>query len=423
MGRSQDCALVLDHSAISRHHARLRRGSDGGYEIEDLGSAHGTEVNGRRIQSPTPLAPGDRIAFANGQVEIRVEFEDGATRRGLLVAAGLGALILLALLAWPRPHPALERAQRLVDRALVARERSDWPAVRRELRSAAGLLYQAGLLDDLPETQPVQAAMQKLSAERDEDLPALLDAAHRALLERRLDTPATTTARCRLDRAEPDTMLRCLRVEVDFVLGELGQPRTTVPDRWLPRIAAQLADRRAFFESILGQQNEVVPLLEAELEAGGVSPYFHYLAFIESAYRNRARSHAGAVGVWQFIPSTARRYSLEVTSEVDQRQDTPLATRAAAAYLTDLLVHFGDFEGTLLLAIAGYNYGEHKVDRALRRLDNPFGASPYWELVERGFLPRETADYAPRFLAAAVAGESGLPSAIALRKAGFSSDE
>ena len=88
-----------------------------------------------------------------------------------------------------------------------------------------------------------------------------------------------------------------------------------------------------------------------------------------------------------------------------------------AAYLRALTFEFGG--DALLLALASYNRGENGVRRALKRLDDPFSERSYWRLVDRGLLPEETRAYVPRFMAAAVAGEGGLPSLERLAEAGY----
>jgi soluble lytic murein transglycosylase-like protein len=93
------------------------------------------------------------------------------------------------------------------------------------------------------------------------------------------------------------------------------------------------------------------------------------------------------------------------------------STHAAVRYLKGLAFEFGG--DALLLALAGYNRGENGVRRALKKLDDPFADRSYWRLVERGLLPDETAMYVARFMAAAVAGEGGLPDAETLEAAGY----
>jgi membrane-bound lytic murein transglycosylase D len=124
----------------------------------------------------------------------------------------------------------------------------------------------------------------------------------------------------------------------------------------------------------------------------GVPAEMYYLAMIESGFARKARSHAQAVGVWQFIAPTARRYGLRVDAVVDERVDVIRSTRAAARYLRDLHREFGSWH----LAMAAYNSGENRVRRAVRRT----GTKNFWEIARRRALPRETIEYVPKFQAA-----------------------
>ncbi len=117
-----------------------------------------------------------------------------------------------------------------------------------------------------------------------------------------------------------------------------------------------------------------------------------YMAHVESAYKTSAYSRAHAKGVFQFIASTGRRYGLRVDWWVDERSDPEKAAEAAAAYLTDLYAEFGDW----YLAMAGYNAGEGKVRRAIRRT----GSRDFWKISETSYLRRETRNYVPAIIAA-----------------------
>jgi len=116
-----------------------------------------------------------------------------------------------------------------------------------------------------------------------------------------------------------------------------------------------------------------------------------YLPVIESAYLPTLTSRAGAHGIWQFMPGTAREYGLRVDWWVDERADPERSTRAAAAYLKDLHRMFDDWS----LALAAYNCGPGRVKRTL----NEAGASTFWELLDNGYLPKETRGYVPTFYA------------------------
>ncbi len=128
------------------------------------------------------------------------------------------------------------------------------------------------------------------------------------------------------------------------------------------------------------------------LVANGVPPEMYYLAMIESGFASHARSSAQAVGIWQFMPDTARRFGLRVDGYVDERLDMIKATYAAARYLKWLHRDFNDW----YLAMAAYNSGENRIRRAVRvgKTKN------YWELRRRGLLRPETAQYIAKFQAA-----------------------
>jgi len=136
-----------------------------------------------------------------------------------------------------------------------------------------------------------------------------------------------------------------------------------------------------------------LPMIRTTLEAAGVPREVAYLPVVESRFTSFARSGAGAAGLWQFMRSTGRRYGLRVDSCVDERLDPVLSTRAAARYLARLYDHFNDWH----LALAAYNAGEGRIARLMRKHD----AEDYWELVDRGLLPRETADFVPKLIAVA----------------------
>jgi len=116
------------------------------------------------------------------------------------------------------------------------------------------------------------------------------------------------------------------------------------------------------------------------------------LPFVESAYRNQAYSHAGAAGMWQFIPATGRRYGLQQTRSYDARLDPYKSTKAAFDYLQKLN---REFRGDWLLSLAAYNAGEFRVHKEIAKNRARGKRTDYWSLD----LPRETRQYVPRLLA------------------------
>lgn len=138
--------------------------------------------------------------------------------------------------------------------------------------------------------------------------------------------------------------------------------------------------------------HQLRPSLEPILQAEGIPADLAAVVLIESGAVPTAQSLRGARGLWQFIPATAQRYGLTVHPERDERVDTEKATRAAARYLRDLYLRFGDWR----LALAAYNAGEQAVQRAIDRA----GSTDFWILSERGLLPEETRQYVAAVLAA-----------------------
>ncbi len=164
-----------------------------------------------------------------------------------------------------------------------------------------------------------------------------------------------------------------------------------------PFLDKYLESERRTLETALNRGQAFVPRFQKAMVASGLPPQLAYLPIVESSFKNSARSPAGAVGLWQFMPGTAQRYGLRVERCLDERRDPQLATNAAVQYLGYLYDRFADWH----LALAAYNAGEGTVARALRDHD----VDDYWAMVSRGLLPRETCNFVPKFLAAVTVAE------------------
>ena len=139
------------------------------------------------------------------------------------------------------------------------------------------------------------------------------------------------------------------------------------------------------------------PMIEQILAEEGVPDELKYLAVVESALNPRARSHAAAAGMWQFIQATGAAYDLRVTNERDDRLDPEQSTRAAARHLRDLYERFGDWQ----LALAGYNCNPNRIARAVRSAEERLGrTATFWDIYDD--IPRETRNYVPMFIATAL---------------------
>ena len=144
------------------------------------------------------------------------------------------------------------------------------------------------------------------------------------------------------------------------------------------------------FNTALGRVQQLRPLLEPILREQGVPTDLAAVVLVESGGRPTALSPKGALGLWQLMPETARRYGLTVTPDKDDRTDLTKSTQAAARYLRDLHAQFGDWQ----LAFAAYNAGEQAVHQAMLRT----GSSEFTGLS--ALLPSETRAYVPAVMTA-----------------------
>lgn len=149
---------------------------------------------------------------------------------------------------------------------------------------------------------------------------------------------------------------------------------------------------RERFQRFIDNGEEYRHHIEEIFESYGLPKELYYVGFIESGYNLGARSWAKAVGPWQFIRGTGKRYGLKISSEIDERQDLFKATHAAAQYLKDLNNVFYSWE----LALAAYNAGEYGIIRRIMK----HKTRDYYELSRNKQLPKETINYVPKVLAA-----------------------
>ena len=143
-------------------------------------------------------------------------------------------------------------------------------------------------------------------------------------------------------------------------------------------------------ERILGRTVMYFPLMEEYLSKRNMPDKLKYLSVVESALYPHAVSRVGAVGLWQFMPETGKEYGLEINEFVDERKDPNKSTQAALDYLSRQYEKYGDWA----LALAAYNSGSGRVSRAIKR-----GRSKnFWRI--RRYMPRETRNYVPAYIAA-----------------------
>ncbi len=171
--------------------------------------------------------------------------------------------------------------------------------------------------------------------------------------------------------------------------GEIEMDSNNKVTKWINYFQNDGRERMALY---LSRSTRYIPMMKNVLREYRLPEDLVYVAMIESGFSPRARSFANAVGYWQFIEGTGRRYGLKVDSYVDERRDPVLSTRSAAEYFKDLYGIFASWH----LVLASYNAGEYRVNRSVMR----YYTRDFWYLTAKKSLPRETANYVPKFIAA-----------------------
>ena len=196
-----------------------------------------------------------------------------------------------------------------------------------------------------------------------------------------------------------------LKEPVQFSYSKLKtpEPKKSIKSASLPKpdlkltpevskeLAKLLKDNRAFIPQSLVRRQEHYEQIREVFASNGIPEELINVAMIESSFKTEAGSHKGALGMWQFMKSTAKNYGLKVSGKHDERKDPILSTQAAALHLKDLYHAFGDW----FLALAAYNAGPG----AISRLVTKHGKADFWELVRSGKLTQETARFVPKFIA------------------------
>ena len=158
------------------------------------------------------------------------------------------------------------------------------------------------------------------------------------------------------------------------------------------RMIAFYSTRRAgLIKHALVRKELYFPLFEEMLDKYQIPMELKYLSIVESALNPKAKSRVGAQGLWQFMPGTGRMYGLHRSSRVDDRMNIYKATEAACQHFCDLYDRYHDWN----LVLAAYNAGPGNVNKAIRRAGG--NTTNYWEISP--YLPRETQNYVPAFIA------------------------
>jgi len=195
---------------------------------------------------------------------------------------------------------------------------------------------------------------------------------------------------------------------IDAILRRFGERDYQIPPEMVARvefyIAREIGPRRRTVAMFMERRKQYFPMIQRVFAEKNIPLDLAYVSIVESGLDPQALSHAGAKGIWQFMPKTARAYGLEVSSHRDDRTDPEKSTYAAAAYFRHLIAIFGS-RSSVMLCMAAYNAGETRIINALKRIEDPMNNRDFWYLYRRKWLAEETNEYIPQILALIIISE------------------
>lgn len=361
---------ITDDPSIGDRHARMWQSRQGKVYFEDLDSAAGCRINGKRVTHVVRLKEGDRV--------------------------NLGETVTFQCDWWD--EFAHSRIYSAVSKVLQRSNTQRQPRTRLSTTWIILVMLQFAVVVLLALVSYLQPTW----------LREIADHWRTNSTSANPVTPASVSTSDRTAMSE--TILTDVYIwdEVIAISTRFGEPPPAVMDsefideirRWIKSYS-----NRAHLGPILKRQAEVWPTITGILRRQGLPSELAYVAWVESALVPTAQSHAGAAGLWQFMPTTARSHMLKVSRKngVDERLDVSKSTVAAAKYIHYLLDLFGPEH--YLLAIASYNLGQNRMKREqVASIVGESSNAGFWAL--RKNLPTETQQYVPRFLAAAILGRS-----------------
>jgi pSer/pThr/pTyr-binding forkhead associated (FHA) protein len=432
VGRSPECDLSLESDTVSYEHCRFSTRADGLY-LTDLGSTNGTYVNGSRHDSGF-IADGDKVVFGEGGPEATVSC--GKSSRAGKAKAHRAAdktqmvqvsskNLTLKVKGGKRydfPQGVIkigreEDCDITIDHSLVSREHAEIsfypPEMKiRDLNSTNGTylngkrvtsssLQEGDVIsigDNGPEIVVGMKARRRSGASKffKALIPIILILVVLAAAYQFAYAPWAEKR-----RLANLTLTEYVTHRLDSLSVTLGDAQDEIPLIFVESVVKYInsftGKQRDWFESSLERSREHIGMVRRLLRGAGLPEEFAYLAFVESGYNAAITSGAGARGLWQFMPATARDFGLKVEGNIDERTDPKKSTEAACKYIKQLYNLYNSY----MLAMASYNTGENRIARALRKID-VIEQNRFWYLVKKDMLHDETIGYVPKIMAAMI---------------------
>ncbi len=437
VGRSSENDVVISDAAmVSGRHLEIRKEGDA-WRIVDLNSTNGTFLNGERI-TEAGLEPPCVIRLGADGPELGFVIDDSPAQdlnQTLVVPAAPEGGLLAPEKDAAASSPSKAHEDLLSDavqRARMARRTGigdSTVVIMREMLDAAlhrtsrkfkavitvlacalvavsafgfwridGLRKQKHQIDgEIQQIEAMLARANQNSAETDQ----LID---------RLDQyedKAMALQKTLLYRVASFEHEEAIKNEIRALMAEFGAETYSIPPEFLTNVKRFLQQYegpdRPHMARALGEASQEMKTMRQIFEQNNLPPDLAYIVLVESALSGDSASPAGAVGLWQFTPATAKAYGLKVGGGVDERRDTAKSTRAACKYIRELILEFGA-GSSVMLALAAYNLGPSKVRAAVHKVNDPIKQRSFWYLYRVRAVPSETRQYVPKVIAAMIIG-------------------
>jgi len=469
VGRASDCDVRFDAARdpkVSNHHAEFLF-EDGCWFVVDTASTNGTLVEGRRIAKHR-LRQGEEVQFGKDGPLLRVEFDAQDGLGGAMKTKAVSVTAVRRMTDAPRIDATAELSkissdlQESTDTATaklaeiaaheVAQERAKAGGVssgktmlimastlkqvqrttrattaRRWVKAVAAV---AGLAAVIVAVMGIVIAQQKRQIEElvkqkeridkeietvEQQISEESEPERLAALEEKLNTltgkaQSTLTALEKSDKKKAEALAERgdeLDRQIRDILRKFDADTYAVPPIFKERLRFHVDElvKAPNLKFIYGRKQRYWPMITRQFSALGLPEEMAYVAWAETQFDPKAKSSAGAAGMWQMMASTAQSYGLRVDDSVDERYDPDKETRAAARHLANLLAEYGT--DSFMLAMASYNRGEAGMRRVLREIAQEPGGfrkekRDFWHLYRMKKLPEETREYVPKVLAAVI---------------------
>ncbi|MCL2184102.1 MAG: transglycosylase SLT domain-containing protein [Chitinispirillia bacterium] len=408
IGRSPKCTIALpaQDRCASGFHAVIYV-DPGRLLLQDMQSTNGTFVNGRQMQECVVEA-GDEIGVGRSGPRFRVAASGGVGETGGIdggTGAGWGDGIdsCVGTDAGDNAGDGAGINTPIASVNSTSQTPRNAPAVN-IIMAAAGLIvlvFMAVMLMPLM-CRPVDTGESSPAKKNFFSSPAEEASAP-------APTQSSTPVSMGIDINDNPSSPSATAGRIDAILIRFGEESYRAPPEMVERVDHYLdqftGKKRRAAAGYMERKKRFFPMIQRIFSERNVPPELAYVSMLESGFNTAAKSHAGAVGLWQFMPATARRYGLEVSPSLDERTDPEKATCAAAAYFKDLIAIFGA-RSSVMLCMAAYNAGEARVINALKKIDDPVRDRDFWYLYRMGWLAEETNEYIPQIIALMIISEN-----------------